>query len=798
MTHKRLRLGFGVLIAVVVLAPRSGAAEPLSGPEKPKADAPVIAEKALVGFDAVLFGDLLARPTAYVDRKVRFDAYFAGQAEFYRPFYTRFIQGDYTNFATWPLGMRLWIPEERAQAVPSFYVSRERKEELTRIETFALYGRISVYGRVVSAHGNLPWIDVYAVRPVPELHYTEKKLRQMEFAMRRAEARDHKLAAETFRKVLALGLPTEGTALVQADLGRAHFELGEYEAAVAALEASESLRPEDAPLAMLLARARLKSDLHEKAAASARKVLRLDPNNADAYALLGLALGELGQHEEGLTACDKALRLVPMHPMALRNKGYLLAKGGHLKKAIATYNQAIDALATDPSFHEELGHLYIRAAQYADAMREFRNVETLDPEASAGYRLQGEVLHRYAFEWTFKDKKPTPEDRFTEAYRRAPKEFVTVLAFGRYYADVCGEDAGKRGRAEKLLDEATRLAPEDVELLWEYIALLQGDTPNLRVKMPTIVKAYERLVALTPEDAKAWMNLGLARWELAEPELDGAAEAFAKAREFGPDYPEAWLHSGRLAGHRHAYPAAKEFLIRARDLKPENARTLFRVHMVLSDALANLGEVAACCQELDAALEASKALPKDDIDRDSTVAKNNLAYFLTEIGDLERAVKLGREVVKEKPGNLAYLDTRGWALFKSGDVDAAFPDLLKAAGASPSVEGYYHLAEALLARGEIDEAHATAKRATKEYEEEAGLHSKWIELNAQRATELEARLAALIAERKRAEQRRQAATRTDLPDAPQSGTPIEPRASEETHNDAPAPDVRLGPGRPTE
>lgn len=744
------------------------------------------------GHDPVLLAELLARPSAYLDRKVRFDVYYAGQGEFYRPFYTQFIQGDYTNFAAWPLGTRLWVPEERGKAVPCFYVSRQRKEEQTRLDSFDPYSRISVFGRVVSAHGGLPWVEVYAVRLVEEKRYTEQKLRRLEFAMRRSRAREYTHATEAIRAVLTDGLPVEGTALVHVDLGRSYYENGEYEAAASALEVAESLRPEDAELKLLLARARLRGGAYEKAIASVKKVLAIDPHNPDAYAVMGLALGELGHREEGLAACERALRLAPTHAWALRNSGYILAAGGQVDKAIVAYYKAIQALTMEPTFHEELGHLHVRVGKaqrkpehFDHALKRFQNVSTLLPDSPLGYRLQGEVLHQLK-----KDDKAA-EEKLVEAYRRGPKDFDTVLAFGRFCAATCGDDAAKRTRGEELLKLATELAPEDPALLWEYAGVVYSDAVNRRQKMPLLVEAYERLVKLTPGEAKAWMNLGLARWELAKPDLDGAAEAFTKARETGPDFPEAWLHSGRLAAERQQYGVAKGFLVRARDLKPENLKTRFRVHITLGhEALPNLGEIQASCQELEAAYEASKVLPAGDEDRDSTVAKNALAYFLTELGEgeLPRAVALAREVVKEKPGSLAYLDTLGWALFRAGEVDAAFPHLLKAAEANPSVECYYHLAEAHLARGELTEAHAAALRAVKEYEEqEVGRASRWLEVNAQRAKELEARVAGIIAQRRAEARRREDARRTDLPDAPEPGTPIEERAPEKPGRDAPLP-----------
>jgi tetratricopeptide (TPR) repeat protein len=58
-----------------------------------------------------------------------------------------------------------------------------------------------------------------------------------------------------------------------------------------------------------------------------------------------------------------------------------------------------------------------------------------------------------------------------------------------------------------------------------------------------------------------------------------------------------------------------------------------------------------------------------DMDGNNTTAMNGLGYILVETNeDLIRGLRLCRRAVDRKPQNAAYMDSLGWAYFKSGEV----------------------------------------------------------------------------------------------------------------------------------
>ncbi|HCC38238.1 MAG TPA: hypothetical protein DEQ14_11890 [Treponema sp.] len=73
-----------------------------------------------------------------------------------------------------------------------------------------------------------------------------------------------------------------------------------------------------------------------------------------------------------------------------------------------------------------------------------------------------------------------------------------------------------------------------------------------------------------------------------------------------------------------------------------------------------------------------------DLDEDNATAMNSLGYILADTDiDVMRGLRLCRKAVDKKPQNPAYLDSLGWAYFKSGELLEARTWLRRALEISP-------------------------------------------------------------------------------------------------------------------
>jgi len=76
-----------------------------------------------------------------------------------------------------------------------------------------------------------------------------------------------------------------------------------------------------------------------------------------------------------------------------------------------------------------------------------------------------------------------------------------------------------------------------------------------------------------------------------------------------------------------------------------------------------------------------------EIDSDNATAMNSMGYILADTGmDVMRALRLCRKAVDYKPENPAYLDSLGWAYYKSGEVVEARTWLRRALEIAPNEE----------------------------------------------------------------------------------------------------------------
>jgi pentatricopeptide repeat protein len=105
-----------------------------------------------------------------------------------------------------------------------------------------------------------------------------------------------------------------------------------------------------------------------------------------------------------------------------------------------------------------------------------------------------------------------------------------------------------------------------------------------------------------------------------------------------------------------------------------------------SSVLYNTLAYAACLQkQYKKAIELyEKSL---EIDSDNATAMNSMGYILADTGmDVMRALRLCRRAVDSKPQNPAYLDSLGWAYYKSGEVLEARTWLRRAIEIAPNEE----------------------------------------------------------------------------------------------------------------
>ena len=281
-----------------------------------------------------------------------------------------------------------------------------------------------------------------------------------------------------------------------------------------------------------------------------------------------------------------------------------------------------------------------------------------------------------------------------------------------------------------LLKDPSRAKGREIEAASILVQL--GIAQQQLARWDAAIAAYTTAKTLTPTDPE--IDAYLVQAHLAARRYDRAEQMAREALARDAAQPrmvrlraQALLKVGKAAEANALLEAGvakqpdnREFLVGLADLYADQKRTDDAVRLLqqarkafgddetLTMRMANVYEAAGRLDE--AEKELRRLMADDPLNAD---AMNSLGYMFADRGlRLPEAVELAQRAVKIEPGNPAYLDTLGWALFKQGRFDEAAEPLGKAATVltANSVIQDHH-GDLLAKRGQTVEAIAAWERA---------------------------------------------------------------------------------------
>ena len=159
--------------------------------------------------------------------------------------------------------------------------------------------------------------------------------------------------------------PRSGT--LRGNLGWFHFQLGNYNAAIAEYRAALELQPDSALFRNNLGNALAMSGRPREAIQEIRTALRLKPLYPEAHLNLGLALEAAGDVKAAAAEYGRAWAMKPNYAEAMTALGLVRFKSGDLAAAIDLYRQATAAKPDYPEAYINLGVAYNNSAKYSEA-----------------------------------------------------------------------------------------------------------------------------------------------------------------------------------------------------------------------------------------------------------------------------------------------------------------------------------------------------------------------------------------------------------------------------------------------
>ena len=504
-------------------------------------------------------------------------------------------------------------------------------------------------------------------------------------------------------------------------------------------------RPADASAAfhfMLGYQAELSQNT-EQALKEYQAALKADPTAQSVKARLAGLHFSLGDMPNALRYAEEVADGPTQDVHILTHMAGILASGGHGEKALGVLNRAIEQNPETGEAYFSKGLLLLNLKRQAEAEQAMRAGLARSPEVAVGHYHLGRVLlesGKPEEAMASFERAINVNPSFEPAYLALASMFESrhekdraVGVLKKYLQNVNARnrdirhqlvrlyvDAKDYQGAIKELEDLIAEDPSDLDAQLR-VALIQGE----QKEYPKAIERLTQILKARPAELKVRDYLGYLYEESKDTQK--AIETYKFNVQLEPTYFEGQLHLGVLYYRLKKFPEATEHLGRAIALNPKQPES----HIVLGlaylqqeqfdkavevfqegirhnpknpDLYFNLGTACDKLNRFDDVVRAMETAIK--LDPHHADALNYLGYSYAERGiKIEQALSLTKQAVALKPDNGYYVDSLGWAFFKSGLLTEALTEIKRAValvGDDPVI--YEHLGDVYAKQQKLSDA----------------------------------------------------------------------------------------------
>ena len=361
----------------------------------------------------------------------------------------------------------------------------------------------------------------------------------------------------------------------------------------------------------------------ENAEGTLAEAISLEPARPTLHKLMGAVQAARGDVRAAQTALERAVELDPASHEASFALGALQCdRLGHCAEGLALLQRAV-ALAPDSVRYEvAAGRAFLQVGRVREALQAFSTAVQLDPsavEAHIGLGVSRAKLERYG-------EAATALERALALDPLHPDVRLQLASAYRHL--------GRRRDAEEQYAAHRRIEPHVAEIERLRVQAQPGRNPSAHFDLAGL---YARLghdagavrhlragLALQPDNARAWQNLGNAHIRLGRS--GEAIAAYRQALNLRPDYGLAWYNLGTAYATGGYIDLSREAYNRALEWSEHSADVLI--------ALGNLelqqGDARTAAQRYEQALAQ---------DPDRPAAQRGLVLAYRQAGDSTAAAQ---------------------------------------------------------------------------------------------------------------------------------------------------------------
>jgi len=518
-------------------------------------------------------------------------------------------------------------------------------------------------------------------------------------------------------------------------LGTAYIRSGNLEKATEYLEKAAEINPNAANIRAQLALSHLAAGSTDLAISALEDAVKLNPKMYSADIMLILTHIRSQNYEEAITAAESLHNKEPDNPLPLNLLGTAYAGRKDYDKAREYFKQAVKKKPDYTPAKFNLANLDIEEGKLDSAQKRFEEILKSDKKNAKAYVGLAKLENKRGNEAKMLD--------YLKQAREADENSIEArVLLARYY-----KNTSRNREMLDVVEEAAKLAPNFTEIIF-----LAAQAQRLNGQYENARKNLDLLMGEFPDSTEALMELTLLQMDLGEFEgagqsikkiltlkadherallaqinlylrtgnLDMARTALESYAAVYPDSPDLIISRGDIALYEQDYPQALQHYQQALADK-ETSLVVFRIvntYLAMNDTDSARAVLEKWITEhpddkqvklvlasryhqednIERAIELYKEVIRDD--PTNMIALNNLAWMYLETDPVE-ALKLAERAFKLAPEQPEVMDTFGWLLVQQGSQVERGVHLIKSAmEKKPDVDSIrYHYAFALAKSG---------------------------------------------------------------------------------------------------
>lgn len=466
--------------------------------------------------------------------------------------------------------------------------------------------------------------------------------------------------------------------------GSTYDQKGEFAKAI--IEYQDALRfKEDPAIYHAIAKDYILLEKPELAAESARKAVERDTTNRQYRETLAQIYVNTLDLENATKQFEVIVRQDPSYKPGLLNLARLV-QVQMPESALVLYQSVIDRFGPDMNAYSQMAQIYSAQGKQDRAADMLKEMLVVDPDSyeirkglgdtylrqdsiDAALRIYDELVvlrpddlelrasrtHAYIA----KQDYDSAAAQFDRVMTKDSISLEDQLRFGQIFVSFVEKDSAVVPHAMKMFEQIQQRNPADWRPYW-----FLGALDNIINDDSSALKHFTKVTELAPWNADGW--IGVASVYYDHDQFAKTIEILNQARAKLPEEIRVHLLLGVTYQRSQQPKEAKVALEKAVQINPRSIDALSALGLVYNE----LGEIVESDSTYERALR---------VDPKNHLVLNNYSYSLGERNmQIDRALGMSKEALRQQPENQSYLDTYGWILYQLGRYAEAESTIRKA------------------------------------------------------------------------------------------------------------------------